>query len=55
MGGSGQMVELAAADMATEDDLRSFAALCRPAVIQQGFSDWPAVAAECVRLVGGVA
>ena len=37
--------EFAAADMATADDLRSFAALCRPAVIRQGFSDWPAVAA----------
>ena len=39
------MVELAAAGMATADDLRSLAALCRPAVIRQGFSDWPAVAA----------
>ena len=37
--------EFAAADMATADDLRSFAVLCRPAVIRQAFSDWPAVAA----------
>src|SRR3546814_5025474 len=37
--------EFASEDMGSADDLRAFAALCRPAVIRGRFSDWPAVAA----------
>ncbi|PNQ02469.1 cupin-like domain-containing protein [Sphingobium sp. SA916] len=46
MGDASPVIEaFAAADMTAADDLRAFAAMCRPAVIRGRFNDWPAVAA----------